>query len=1857
MNTPKKRKAAPQFVRVRRITNPFEPMRDLRDEQWKWRKTYTLADYLPLGETADVVLSVNGQVVEREHFAKTKLQPTDFVVICPVPRGGDGGKGILRIIGMIVIAVASVYTGGAASAAYGPMAGAAAAAAVTVAGTLLLNAILPPAAATNSMNGGLASSSSYGVDGAKNTSSEMIPVPVPYGTFRTAGNVIGVHTEANGNDQILYMLINAGEGPIASITDIEINGRKINEFAEVSVQTRLGDPLQTPIDWFSSVITPYQKNQEIPKDGSYLTFATEGDVEAVRLDINFPSGLYAVDMKSGSVVENKIALEADYRIAGSNGSWTPFSSQPATYEMVQVQPVTSVGIGNLPDQRLAYVDGDSGIPWDGTQVITDLHITTPVGTVLDTTRDAIFAKFGSYIGQNIGSWPVGSGGIVATSVAIPPQPGALVIKEKLRSVVRRSYTSPQLPMGKYEVRLRRDANYIDYGANKAGVGLTNTEATSSSDCYVSDLNEIVYAGVGHNHTALLALRVKLDEQLSGIPTVTFVNGGRIITTFQRANGVITTKEAATNNAAWVQWDALTHWRYGAGIDGGRLDLSAWIDWAEYCAANGLTFDGVFDTTMNAWDASNYIARAGHAQLVPVGTRYSIIIERPSEPVMLFGMGNIVEGTFKQSWMSRTDRATEVDVTFFDKTDSYKQKTVKVTDSAAALEGRPQNPSAITAYGVVDIKRAYLEGALQMNINRYLTQTCEWDSPIEALACTHGDVVLVQHDQPAWGFSGRTESGSTASVVKLDKLVTMEAGKTYKLLLLGSTAVRGTGTIGSVSGTFIAVPTPPNVRIRRIRNAAGVETAVKTVVSDGVYAESTTGFAPGQRVTFYDTDVIEEHDVVVQPGETDAVTVTAPLSFVPDVFTNYLFGETTKVKKPFRITSITLGSTDMQRHLSALEYRAEVYDLSSYADVANTLTPPLLDPRQAAIGVVQNLSVYEETYVAGALILTDVRASWVQPLIGNYAGADVFLQINGGDFNKVGTVKVGTSYVLPGVKKGDNLAVRVQSFDIWGKYSAYDQAPTVNYKVVGNVTNLSSAVVSGADFYWSGRDCKLFWNYNSTTASFEFGSEPEGAPGTRDPHFQDYEIRIYDLQHKLLRTEHTTDNSYVYTYEKNFSDGLHRHVTFEIAVRDIFGNIGKPAVLDAYNPPPTVVTAATNAAFDRIQINFTHSDDPDYAGARVFLRWSGDVGTTPTLAYDGPDTAVLMSNLMFNTDYYITIVPYDAFGLDETIPSNEIHVHTPFLDVEAIAEGVLKDSQLIPALQTRIDLVDAPESIIGSVNQRLADAKAKLSGDLTAAITQEQQLRQGADDSLASQVTTLVSASNANTAAITSEQTARTTADLALGTRIDTVAASTGNNTAAVQTEITARTSADAALGTRIDTVAAAYGMDATNLCANPVAAGGLTTGWDTPTAVLGTALDVPAAAPAAYVFRQNIRDARYTTRVVSVTGGQQHYLEMRAATPVAAVPISIGMRFTAPGKTDVYAWAATLNSTSVWTRLAGMVTVPDGYTSAELRVMIDFGAGVTNDKNRWYYTDVEWRPASLTQPAMAAISVEQTARASADGALSTRIDSVNASLGTTNANVQTEINARAAGDSANASAISQLTTTVNGHTTSIQTAQSSLNGLSAQYTIKIDNNGHVSGFGLASYPINQGIVSEFAVRADTFSIQLPGYPGVHPFTVGGVDGQARVIISSALIGDAAISTAKIGDAQINSAKIAYAAINTAHIGTAQIDTLRIGANAVSTLAIWGLGSGGTVQYQAGGGTLMVFVSAVIGSHSGSDGGQDFAGSVVVQINGQTIVTISNGSPAFQTNFGMTGLAPGVYNVTASGSNARGITVAVFESKR
>ena len=165
--------------------------------------------------------------------------------------------------------------------------------------------------------------------------------------------------------------------------------------------------------------------------------------------------------------------------------------------------------------------------------------------------------------------------------------------------------------------------------------------------------------------------------------------------------------------------------------------------------------------------------------------------------------------------------------------------------------------------------------------------------------------------------------------------------------------------------------------------------------------------------------------------------------------------------------------------------------------------------------------------------------------------------------------------------------------------------------------------------------------------------------------------------------------------------------------------------------------------------------------------------------------------------------------------------------------------------------------------------------------------------------------------------------------------------------------------------------------------------------------------------------------------------------------------------------------------------------------------------------------------------------------------------------------------------ITSLTSTVDGYSTSISTLTTTTNGLSAKYTVKIDSNGYVSGFGLASDANNATPTSTFGIRADSFYVASPSGPGITPTmpfivrttstTINGVAVPAGIYITdtyiqngtivTAKIGELAVSTAKIADAAITNAKIGSLAVGTANIADAAITNAKIGSLAVGTANI------------------------------------------------------------------------------------------------
>ena len=214
----------------------------------------------------------------------------------------------------------------------------------------------------------------------------------------------------------------------------------------------------------------------------------------------------------------------------------------------------------------------------------------------------------------------------------------------------------------------------------------------------------------------------------------------------------------------------------------------------------------------------------------------------------------------------------------------------------------------------------------------------------------------------------------------------------------------------------------------------------------------------------------------------------------------------------------------------------------------------------------------------------------------------------------------------------------------------------------------------------------------------------------------------------------------------------------------------------------------------------------------------------------------------------------------------------------------------------------------------------------------------------------------------------------------------------------------------------------------------------------------------------------------------------------------------------------------------------------------------------------------------AQLSTEATTRANADSALSSTVSTLSSTVGGNTSAIQTEATTRANADTALSSTVSTLSSTVGGHTTSIQTNATSVNGLSGQYSVKIDSNGHVAGFGLSSTTTTAGPTSAFIVRADKFAVINPASTADGLGTTTPTAANIPFFISG---GTTYIKAASILNGSITNAKIG--ALGADKITTGTLSANRIAASSlnVSKLDLVGTGSTINLQSAASGGRMQI----------------------------------------------------------------------------
>lgn len=370
------------------------------------------------------------------------------------------------------------------------------------------------------------------------------------------------------------------------------------------------------------------------------------------------------------------------------------------------------------------------------------------------------------------------------------------IWEATNSAFYRVFRFDNLEKAKYEVRMRC--------SGKDGTSLRHVNKV-----YWTQLTQIIYDDFVHPGKALIGIKALATSQLSGSdPDVSWIQERSKVWVFNPYNNQYEEKPA--DNPAWAAYDLLHICRKIAGeyvVFGqpyGRIDYDAFNAWAEKCSLNKFTFNYIYDSATRLWDALKYPETVGRGKVIPAGTRFTCVSDYQSSPVQLFTVANIKYGSFTEEFQGVEARANSIELSFINKDKDYERDVIPVYGDTYDESNSLTNPAQIELMGCTSLEQAYRHGKHYLRCNKYEVRTVTFEAFTDAIACTVGDIILVQHDVPEWGEGGRVVAVN-GQTITLDKEVTTQPGKQYQLLVRSNTTdAVTTYNVVNVSGANVIV---------------------------------------------------------------------------------------------------------------------------------------------------------------------------------------------------------------------------------------------------------------------------------------------------------------------------------------------------------------------------------------------------------------------------------------------------------------------------------------------------------------------------------------------------------------------------------------------------------------------------------------------------------------------------------------------------------------------------------------------------------------------------------------------------------------------------------------------------------------------------------------------------------------------------------------------------------------------------------------------------------------------------------------------------------------------------------------------
>jgi len=344
-------------------------------------------------------------------------------------------------------------------------------------------------------------------------------------------------------------------------------------------------------------------------------------------------------------------------------------------------------------------------------------------------------------------------------------------------------TTIQLPeKATYEIRIQNRSALANFNAGL----LSATEYETLPDRAAIELtvdNIACYDNISQTfpNTALIYLKLPATQIMNGsMPEITWKQSRASVYVH---NGTSYVSKPA-NNLAWAIYDIFAQIRKdnydnsfkNLGEQKENLDYEEFAKFADFCNEISATGNWFLNRKRTAWETAQDVAASARAFIGIKNGKIYPYYDKPGNLSQIFTAGNTI--SISGGLISKAERATCIEATFNDENNNFKETTLSITSDDSNDSSNALN---LTFAALSSASAVYNQARYLIRRNKYLTQTVNIEVGIDSLVSEIYDIIGIQSDIMEWGAGGRIYSVA-GNKITLDTVVTLEAGKTYALLI-------------------------------------------------------------------------------------------------------------------------------------------------------------------------------------------------------------------------------------------------------------------------------------------------------------------------------------------------------------------------------------------------------------------------------------------------------------------------------------------------------------------------------------------------------------------------------------------------------------------------------------------------------------------------------------------------------------------------------------------------------------------------------------------------------------------------------------------------------------------------------------------------------------------------------------------------------------------------------------------------------------------------------------------------------------------------------------------------------------------